>query len=119
MGPAAIDPAMIDSTGDLGATVAPERPMLVLLNHLGAWGAGALTAVGLFAYVLGGIFAAFPATLLVVTAGPATTGFLAAALWWRQRWPGARMVQLLPFLWLLGWAALIFLSPVQPQPPGP
>lgn len=96
-----------------------DGPNLVLLNYLGACCAGTLTTVGLLARAFGGLLIAVPASLLVMAAGPLTAAFLVAALWWKRGWPYARGVQLLPFLVILAWGALIFLSPVQPRSPVP
>ena len=90
---------------------------MVLFNYLAAFGAAALTVVGLLAYRFAGFTFAFPAALLVMTAGPLAVAFWIAATWWKRRWPHARVVQLLPFLVILGWVALILLSPVQPSSP--
>ena len=100
-------------------TAGRSAPNLVLLNYLGAGTAALLTALGALAREFGGLLMSVPAMLLVLTAGPVAVAFLLAAEWWRRRWPHARLVQSIPVLIILGWAALIFLSPVQPRPPGP
>ena len=92
---------------------------LALLNYIGACGAGALTAIGLLAYVFGGLLVAFPAVLLTAVAGPLTVAFLISAIWWKHRWRRAEIVQLLPFLVIFAWTALILLSPVQTHAPRP
>ena len=94
-------------------------PSPVLLNYLGASAAGLLAAVGLFLREFGGLLFAVPASLLVVAAAPLAVAFVVAAEWWKRRWPYARVIQALPFLIILGCAALIVLSPVQTRPPTP
>ena len=94
-------------------------PRVVVLNYLGASVAGLLTAVGLFLREFGGLLVSVPSSLLVMAAGPLTVAFLLAAVWWKRELPLARAVQLLPLLIILGWAALILLSPVQTRPPAP
>lgn len=108
---------MATSTGNLNATAGNSRA--VLFNYLGACGAGVLTGLGMIAYSFGGFFGAFPGALLTIVSGPPTIAFLLAAVWWKCGWPHAGVVQLLPFLWILGWAALILLSPVQTHSPAP
>lgn len=90
-----------------------------MLNFLGASLAGVLTAVGLLLQAAGGLLAAVPASLLVTVVGPITVTFLVAAVWWKHGWRHAPFVQLLPFVVILGWTALILLSPIQTQSPSP
>jgi hypothetical protein len=94
-------------------------PRVVILNYLGASVAGLLTAFGLFLREFGGLLVLVPAGLLVMAAGPLTVAFVLAALWWKRGLPLARVIQLLPLLIILAWAALILLSPVQTRPPTP
>ena len=94
-------------------------PRLVLLNYLGAAVAGLMTVFGLLLRAFGGLLVSVPSSLLVLAAGPLTAAFLLAAVWWKRDLPFARAVQLMPLLIMLGWAALILLSPVRTQPPAP
>lgn len=59
-----------------------------------------------------------PGLVAANLAGAAIAGALVAIgtfIFAKRSWRLARVVQLLPFLVVLGWAALIFLSPMQRQ----
>lgn len=110
---------MNDGIHGPGAPVKHARPGLVAVNLVGACGTSALTAIGLFLFVKGGVRLGILGLLAAGAAAPVAAAFWLAAVWWKRGWRHARIVQLLPFLVILGWAALLLLSPVQPDSRAP
>jgi metallo-beta-lactamase class B len=104
---------MTDATGVTGPTVRQTKAGLVAANLAGAAVAGALVAIGAFLFAKGGPGLGIPGGLLATAAAPVALAFGLAAISWKRSWRLARVVQSLPFLVVLGWAALLFLSPVQ------
>jgi hypothetical protein len=110
---------MSDGAAGARATDTKARAALVISNLVGAAAASALTAIGLFLFAYGGPGLGIPGGLLATAAAPLAAAFWLAGISWMRDWRHARKVQLLPFLVVLGWSALIFLSPVQHHPPTP
>ena len=78
-----------------------------------------LVALGLLTCAAGGPRLGILGLMLSGAAAPLAVAFWLAAVSWQRGWRLAGLVQLLPLLVVLGWSALILLSPMQSHSPAP